>query len=155
MIVIVDQFYIHYQTSSMKAFQKIVLSDGHDSQELGAYESAFLFPYLIRFCCKQDLDFVREKEINLENELLNEFRDIVTESLNHLINDCYKEPTLKARQKHPTRFEKIFLFENKYIIDYRTSIAGKLIYSVYSIFQFVNRLIDTNGILNISTIDDQ
>lgn len=65
------------------------------------------------------------------------FHDVISEALSDLLNMNYSEPSAKALQKYPTRYEKIYLDNKVFRVNYRMSINGKLAYALFCLMKFI------------------
>lgn len=113
-------------------------------QILEEMEVNYLYSYILRFEFKNNTGILKYKEVTLSDILLKEFRECIFNALEELLKNCYNEPPLKRRQKHPTFFEKFVLSNKKYVVDYTTSVLGRLIYTLYVRLSFIDKVILLN-----------
>src|SRR5690606_11836043 len=104
---------------------------GDTTSELEEVEIKYLFPYFLRFDYIHQIEVSNEGTTILSGSHLIAFKVSLYKALSELLDECYEEPPIKRRQKHPTLFEKFYFKEKKYIVDYTTSIIGRLMYTLY------------------------
>jgi hypothetical protein len=91
----------------------------------------FLYPYLIRFCVKNQIDREWKNDIILvQSNKQQEFNHILMTALEDLLKDCYNEPSHKERSKYSSRYKKITLNNQEYVLNYRTDLVGILGYAI-------------------------
>ena len=122
-----------------------------DFQEI---TSAYLFPYIYRFCKKENIAiFNSTTELSFDQvSLLNMY---IKMALEDLLNDTYTRPEDKFLQKKFSRYER-FVFNNvKYIVDVYFDLNGRLIYSLYNKICILNQCIENREALylEIETFD--
>ena len=87
----------------------------------------YLYPYLLRFSIKHNIDWTIWKTkdvVYIPEDKKEELISMLEYIFEELMAECYKEPTQRQRTKHSTRFEKVFLKNKKYILNYVTDIVG-------------------------------
>ena len=110
---------------------------------LESTEVNYLYSYFLKFGCKKEI-IIFNKKNKIHGALLNDLKILFEEALRDLIENCYIEPSLRSRQKHPTRFQK-FEFENKkYVVNYVLSPIGRLIFLLFSRIQMIKNAIDND-----------
>ncbi len=102
---------------------------------LESIEVNYLFSYLLKFGCKT----------KIEGPLLLDLKTLFEKALQDLICNCYNEPSIKSRQKHPTRFEKFEFYNNKYTVNYVHSTPERLMFLLFTRIQMIENAINTNG----------
>lgn len=122
----------------MKNIRLILKEEEHILEEI---EIKYLFPYLFRFDNNNGTLLLDEGITKLSGDSLIEFKKYISKALCDLLSDCYIEPPIKRRQKHPTFYEKIEFKGAKYVLDYTTSILGRLMYTLYLRVTFVDKAI--------------
>ncbi|MCP4460161.1 MAG: hypothetical protein GY816_19380 [Cytophagales bacterium] len=115
------------------------LTIGQDTVESKGFLFDYLYSYLLRFAKQNKIPF--SESIEIPNDLLTDFLAMLEISLQDLLEDCYEEPTHKQRSKFPTRYQKIWLKEKLYVVDYRKDIVGKI---AYRIDILINRIKELN-----------
>lgn len=91
----------------------------------------YLYPYLLRFSLKNEIDISWKNDIIfISDEKREQFAIMLENILKELLDDCYIEPTHKQRSKYPSRYEKIVFQEKLYVLDYRTSAVGIIGYAL-------------------------
>jgi hypothetical protein len=121
-----------------------------EKYELEEIEIKYLYPYFFRFENKHKIKLLQLGTTNLSENNLLELSKYLTEALRLLLIDCYSEPSNKMRQKHPTFFVKFFFEGEKYVVDYTTSILGRLMYTLYLRLQFIEKAIKLESTLTIT-----
>lgn len=123
------------------------ISFKHKDEEytLEEIETKYLFPYFFRFDNHNDSKLLESGITTLSGNSLIEFRNYIFQALNELLLDCYDEPPIKKRQKHPTFFEKFIIDNKKYVVDYTTSTLGRLLYTLYLRFSFIEKAIESGS----------
>jgi hypothetical protein len=92
----------------------------------------YLYPYLIKFSLKNDIDISWKNDtIHISNENRNEFSSMLERLLEELLENFYKVPTQRQRTKHPGYFQKINYKEQKYVLNYVSDIVGIIGYALY------------------------
>jgi hypothetical protein len=112
--------------------------------QLETRELCFLYSYLYRFFKKNNIELF-EGDILFEGEKLFLLRQLFESVLNDLILDTYLKPNEKEVSKHSTRFERFKFNDKKYIVNYTTSISGRLIYLLYLRTEFIIEEIKENN----------
>ena len=123
---------------------QLKLSSNTDSFIWQPDVSTFLHSYIYRFVLKYKQCTYDNIKIKLDVYLCHEAINYIKEALDDCIRDLYTDPDIKMLNKHPSRFEKIFANNIKYTINYTTSLAGRLIYSIYSVYTFLTKEIEKN-----------
>lgn len=95
----------------------------------------YIESYLIDFLNKNRID--DKATITIDRHVLRAFYDVISEALSDLLNMNYSEPSAKALQKYPTRYEKIYLNNKVFRVDYRISINGRLAYVLSCLMKFI------------------
>lgn len=98
----------------------------------------YLYPYLVRFSLKYNVDkrLWSEKEIiYISDENRDSFIQMLEKIVDELLEDLYQEPTQRQRTRHPGYFQKIIYKEQKYVLNYTTDIIGKIAYKLIYIIQ--------------------
>jgi hypothetical protein len=91
----------------------------------------YLYSYLIRFCISNNLGIEWKNDIIfISKENQPKFKIMLEESLQHLLSDCYREPTQKERTKNSSRYQKIDFKGVTYFLNYRTDIIGIIGYAL-------------------------
>ena len=97
----------------------------------------YLYPYLLRFSIKHNIDWTIWKAkdvVYIPEDKREELIFMLEYIFEELMVECYKEPTQRQRTKHSTRFENVVFKDKKYILNYVTDIIGiigyRLIYMI-------------------------
>ncbi len=90
----------------------------------------YFHPFLVRFGAKNEIDYLTTDTFELKEIHLKKFAVVVKFALVELLEECYQEPSHKNRSKHPGRFEKIYVDDVKYVVDYRKDYIGKILYGL-------------------------
>ncbi|WP_291131270.1 hypothetical protein [Flavobacterium sp. UBA7682] len=108
-------------------------------------EICYLYSYLLRFSEKYKIELFNG-DFLFENETLFLLKELIKNALLELIKDVYVRPLDKDISKHSTRYERFILEDKKYIVNYTTSVSGRLIYVLYLRYQFISSEMDkTDG----------
>jgi len=99
----------------------------------------YFHSYLVRFCYKNKIDYLSNDIIILEQKHLLEFKDVVYEALKQLIEECYEEPSHKQRSKYGSRYQKIFINDKQYVVNYRTDYLGILMYGLHYLLTWTEK----------------
>ncbi len=70
----------------------------------------YFHSYLVRFCHRNEIEYLSSDNLSEESAHLLEFRKVVYKALKELVSECYIEPTIKQR--------------SKYVVNYRTDYVG-------------------------------
>ncbi len=95
----------------------------------------YIETYLIDFLNKNRLD--GETIITIDRHVLPAFYDVISEALSDLLNMNYSEPSEKALQKYLTRYEKIYLNNKVFRVNYRMSINGRMAFALFCLMKFI------------------
>ena len=91
----------------------------------------YLYSYLVRFFVSNNLGIEWKNDIIfVPKEIQPKFNIMLTEVLQQLLTECYKEPTQKERSKNSSRYQKIVFKGVTYILNYRTDIIGIIGYAL-------------------------
>jgi len=106
-----------------------------EDKEIELYSTwyEYLYPYLIRFSLKHNVDmnlWSKKNIIYISNENRKSFVKMLENVFEELMKECYIEPTHKQRSKYSTRYQKIEYKGKVYVLDYRTNIVGKIGYAL-------------------------
>lgn len=107
------------------------LTIGKDIVESKGFLFDYLYPYLLRFTKRNGIPF--NENIEISESFVTDFLQILEVSLQDLLDDCYEVPTHKQLSKFSTRYQKIYLGDRPYVVDYRKDIVGKIAYRIYSL----------------------
>jgi len=110
---------------------------GEEMFELEPLEIDYMFSYLYRFGINNDLNIIHSSHLKLEILNLEKLRDCFFTALRDLLVDCYEEPSLRKRQKHPSFYEKVMFMDKRYVVNYTTSTLGRLIYTLSLRLEFI------------------
>jgi hypothetical protein len=113
------------------------------SWQMEKREMFFMYSYFFKFFVKNENHL--SEYIIVELEELNSFLNLFESALNELIIYLYQKPSEKDISKHPTRYERFIFNNKKYIVNYTTSITGRLMYILYLRIEFIR---DEIGNLN-------
>ncbi len=111
--------------------------------------SMFLYSYIYRFTFKHVVSPFDEIKLDLNNEMCNELIVYLETALEDSIGDLYKEPDLKMLNKHSSRFEKVIFKDKKYRLNCATSPTGRMIYSVYNVYNFLKKEMEKNEYISL------
>ena len=125
----------------------------NESWKLEEREADFLYPYLFRFYNKYNIP-LNSSSIKISGDLLKGLRSYIREALLDLIQDCYSAPSIKQRQKDFLLFRKFIFEDNKIVVNYTTSVLGRLIYTIYLRITFIDNILSENGELLITDIEN-
>jgi hypothetical protein len=106
---------------------QILISQKNNFQ-LEQDESNFFYSYFLRFLKKYDLKVKESGVLEIKNQLADQLISFFENAIKDLITDCYVPPTARARQKHSSRYERIYFEGVKLSVDYTTSVIGRLLY---------------------------
>lgn len=93
----------------------------------------YLYPYLLRFSIKHNIDWTiwdTKNVVYIPEDKKEELKMILEYIFEELMAECYKEPTQRQRTKNSTRFEKVFFKNRKYTLNYVTDIVGIIGYNL-------------------------
>ncbi len=130
--------------------------DKNNEHTLEQREIYYLYPYLLRFCKKQNFELFNNVFL-FETESLFLLKDLIKRALLELIEETYIKPSDKSISKHPTRYERFVINNEKFVVDYTTSVIGRLTYLLFLRFAFISDECNkTNGgiIVKIKKNDD-
>ena len=127
----------------------IRLITSKEEQSLERHEVMYLFSSLIRFNHNNEGSILRDGYKKLSGDSLAGLIKLVDESRRELLDQCYEEPSARQRQKHPTFFEKLIIDDKKYVVNYTTSIVGRLIYTLSIRLDFMAKAALEEGKLTI------
>lgn len=116
------------------------LSSKTENWNFESIENYYLFSYIFRFL---NTNKITGDNISLNEYYNKKFLEVLELALNDLLKENYKKPEQKSIQKHPTRYERFVFKETKYIVDYTTSVLGRLIYTIYLRIKFIKDNSDT------------
>ena len=125
---------------------KLFYLKSYDEREewvLEERETMYIYSYLFLFSQKYDL-LLFENEVLLRGELLQHLSQYIAKSLEVLLNDLYRKPDENSIRKHPTRYERFIFNNEKYTVNYTTSISGRLMYLLYLRIDFIRNKIENN-----------
>ena len=93
-----------------------------------------LSSYIFRFSSRLDLDLDIEKGFDV---CLNSKQTVLLcgyfeRAFRDFSADCYKEPRQKDIQRRSSSFERLLVDGRKYIVDYRLSLDGWILWAIYS-----------------------
>ena len=103
--------------------------------------TSFIFSYFFLFLVRNNLHRGETRSILIRKELLSDLRENFTTALRDLLNASYVEPSINELQKHPTRFQVLFLEDRKYKVNYRMSETGRMAYAIYSLIKSIDETI--------------
>jgi len=95
----------------------------------------YIESYIIDFLNKNKID--DKATITIDRHVLPAFYDMISEALSDLLSMNYSEPSAKELQKYPTRYEKIYLNNKIFRVNYRMSINGRLAYALSCLMKFI------------------
>lgn len=98
----------------------------------------YLFSYLFRFAINKDI-FSASEEIRINDELIPEIILVIEGALRELLDNCYIEPSHKSRSQHASRYQKIYLDNKLYIVDFRTNPVGNTAYGIYLLLNWLKK----------------
>ena len=119
--------------------KKIVKIKGSKEFLVEEMWSLYLFSYIFIFLNKNNLYDDEATEVTIDSKLLSEFKRSVLDSLNNILEACYKEPSINDLQKHSSRFERLKLGDRIFKVNYRMSITGRLSFAIYSLISFIEQ----------------
>ena len=91
----------------------------------------YLFPYMVRFCLRNNIGIEwKNNIISISIEHQSKFNQMLKDTFEELVTECYKEPTQRERSKNSSRYQKIEFKGTIYILNYRTDIIGKIGYGL-------------------------
>ena len=93
----------------------------------------YLYPYLLRFSIKHNIDWTiwdTKNVVYIPEDKKEELKMMLEYIFEELMAECYKEPTQRQRTKNSTRFEKVFFKNRKYTLNYVTDIVGIIGYNL-------------------------
>lgn len=105
-------------------------------------EVKYLYSYFFRFDNRYSTSLLELGITILSGDNLSAFKHCFSQALSDLLLDCYVEPSIRKRQKYPTSYEKFKFAGEKYVVDYRTSMLGRLIYALYTRLIFTEKAIE-------------
>jgi|GEM_PF-6303483 hypothetical protein len=117
--------------------------------QFDSLESLYLLPYLVRFGVRADCQLPWDDAVILEADRLSLFRDLLVEAFSSLARDCYVEPSVESRQKHSSRYQKISLNGKRYVVDYRSSRIGRLMFCLHQRITFWESIISEDGSIEL------
>ena len=135
---------------------KIHLQSSQEKIVLQEQTSCFLFSSIFKVGQKQNPDFLHNQKITLEADSSSLLLQYVQNELIDLIQKCYSEPDEKhaSRRRTSSRYEKFEFMDKKYKVDCTFSINGRMIYNVYSAFDFLSKSILSGNSIEV-IIDSQ
>jgi|SRR5690606_10148815 len=93
-----------------------------------------------------------EKEVILsDSKIIKELIDLNENILFFFLTSFYESPSTNEISKNPSRFEKIFLKGETYIVNYRMSRNGLVAYSLYQIINSYKTSIKNRTLIKIKT----
>ena len=123
----------------------------NDEYELESLEKEYLFSYFLRFDCINNTELSENNiKVELSDKMLGLFYECIYIAFQELLDDCYIEPSLKERQKHPTFFERFYYKDKKYTVNYTTSKIGLLIYVLHIRLTILKNAINSGDTLYIT-----
>ncbi|MGN7867097.1 hypothetical protein [Chryseobacterium sp.] len=78
------------------------------------------------------------KNYIISGNRIQDLKNVLENYLNEILKKWYKKPDEKELQKHSTRFEKIEFNKEIYIVNYRMSEVGRLVFVVYNILKMLD-----------------
>ena len=91
----------------------------------------YLYPYLTRFCIKNNISIEWKNDIiSISEECKEKFHLMLERVLTELLEECYVEPTPKQRSKHSSRYQKINFKGKLFVLNYRTDVVGMVGYAL-------------------------
>lgn len=132
--------------------KSIILKCMNEMHELEDMEVKFLFPYLVRFFENNNFKIGVSIDTSLSKKNLESLKEYFAIALNDLLADCYENPSIKRRQKHPTFYEEIVVTNKKYTVDYTTSAVGRFMYLTFIRLSFINKCLLSNNELHLQVI---
>lgn len=103
-----------------------------------------IFANVMIFLLKNNLYSDDEIDVKITGQLIIELKQELNSLLNHLIQELYSDPDEKQIAKNSSRFEKVKINEKVYKLNYRMSLGDRIIFSVHSLLQFIERA-ETKG----------
>lgn len=121
----------------------MVKNENNEEYELEEMEIKYLFPLFFRFDNKHETTLLEIGTSILAGIQLMEFSRQVAKTLDELLRECYVEPPIKRRQKPPPFFEKFTIRDEKYVVDYTTTVEGRLMYTLFLRLDFSDKCIES------------
>ncbi|WP_407264505.1 hypothetical protein [Tenacibaculum maritimum] len=113
---------------------QIYLTTKTENWNFEKVENYYLFSYIFRFL---NAEKITDDKIFLSRDYNKMFTDVLELALSDLLEENYIKPEQKKIQKHSTRYERFVFKETKYVVNYTTSVLGRLIYTLYLRIKFV------------------
>jgi hypothetical protein len=102
--------------------------------------SSFVLPYISLFLIKHDLNKNERNSVIIPINTYSSLISSITTALSDLLISFYEEPSQRDIQSHSSRYEKIYIENRLYIVNYRMSSNGRLAYALYCLLRFVENV---------------
>lgn len=102
---------------------------------LSAYLTPFAYPWLT-LC---GLDDQPTERICLAAEQREGLKDVLVDALRYLVNRLYTKPSERQLSIHRSSFERIELDGQSYLVNYRTSEPGGLMFALFTFTESVGK----------------
>lgn len=97
-------------------------------ENLSAYLAAFAYPWLTQ----SGLAEQPAERIGLTQVQQQGLKDALAEALRYLVMRLYTKPSERQLTIHPSRFERIEVDGQSYLVNYRTSEPGWLMFALFT-----------------------
>lgn len=117
-------------------------------ENVSAYLAAFAYPWLTQ----SGLAEKPAERIHLTQDQQQGLKDALAEALQYVVTRLYAKPSERQLTLHPSRFERIEVDGQPYLVNYRTSEPGGLMFALFTYSKSVSR--DQDVVITLAPLLD-